>query len=37
MRSIVDGKSYVVPSTIDDPTVLTSIEESARKIGYGKK
>jgi propionyl-CoA synthetase len=37
MRNIVDGKSYVVPSTIDDPAVLTSIEESARNIGYGKK
>jgi len=37
MRKIVDGKNYVVPSTIDDPAVLTSIEESARNIGYGKK
>jgi len=37
MRKIVDGKDYVVPSTIDDPAVLTSIEESARNIGYGKK
>lgn len=37
MRKIVDGKNYVVPSTIDDPAVLASIEESARNIGYGKK
>ena len=37
MRKIVDGKDYVVPSTIDDPAVLSSIEESARNIGYGKK
>ncbi len=37
MRKIVDGKDYVVPSTIDDPAVLTSIEESAKNIGYGKK
>jgi propionyl-CoA synthetase len=37
MRKIVDGKTYVVPSTIDDPAVLTSIEESAKMIGYGKK
>ena len=32
-----DGKEYVVPSTIDDPAVLTSIVESAREIGYGRK
>jgi hypothetical protein len=32
-----DGKEYVVPSTIDDPTVLASIVESAREIGYGRK
>lgn len=37
MRKIVDGKNYVVPSTIDDPAVLASIEESAKNIGYGKK
>lgn len=37
MRKIVDGKEYVVPSTIDDPAVLAAIEESARGIGYGKK
>jgi propionyl-CoA synthetase len=37
MRKIVDGKDYVVPSTIDDPAVLPSIAESARAIGYGKK
>ena len=37
MRKIVDGKDYVVPSTIDDPAVLDAIAESAREIGYGKK
>jgi propionyl-CoA synthetase len=37
MRKIVDGKDYVVPSTIDDPAVLSAITESARTIGYGKK
>jgi propionyl-CoA synthetase len=37
MRKIVDGKDYVVPSTIDDPAVLSAITESARSIGYGKK
>ena len=37
LRKIVDGKEYVVPSTIDDPAALSAIEESAREIGYGKK
>jgi propionyl-CoA synthetase len=37
MRKIVDGKEYVVPSTIDDPSVLDAIAESAKTIGYGKK
>jgi propionyl-CoA synthetase len=37
MRKIVDGKEYVVPSTIDDPAVLTAIAETAKTIGYGKK
>ncbi len=37
MRKIVDGKDYVVPSTIDDPAVLPAIAESAKMIGYGKK
>ena len=37
MRKIVDGKEYVVPSTIDDPTVLAAIAETAKTIGYGKK
>ena len=37
MRKIVDGKDYIVPSTIDDPAVLPAIAESARSIGYGKK
>ena len=37
MRKIVDGKDYVVPSTIDDPSVLDAIAQSAKTIGYGKK
>jgi len=36
MRKIVDGKDYIVPSTIDDPAVLVAIDESVRGIGYGK-
>jgi propionyl-CoA synthetase len=37
MRKIVDGKDYVVPSTIDDPSVLGVIADAAKTIGYGKK
>ena len=37
MSKIVDGKDYPMPSTIDDPTVLSKIEEAATKVGYGKK
>ncbi|MFZ2397939.1 MAG: hypothetical protein WAW31_04580 [Smithella sp.] len=34
---IVDGKDYVVPSTIDDPSALDVIAAAAKTIGYGKK
>jgi hypothetical protein len=37
MRKIADGEEYIVPSTIDDASVLISITEAARAIGYGKK
>jgi len=37
MRSIVNGDEYVVPSTIEDGTVLNLIETGAGKIGYGKR
>ena len=37
MSKIVDGKDYQTPSTIDDPLVLMRIEETIRKIGYGRK
>ncbi|WP_022668897.1 propionyl-CoA synthetase [Desulfospira joergensenii] len=37
MRSIADQKSYKVPATIDDYTILDEIEDSLGKIGYGKK
>ena len=36
MRKIVDGKDYVVPSTIDDPAVLETIAESAEASVTGK-
>jgi propionyl-CoA synthetase len=37
MRDIADGRSYRVPSTIEDPAILDEIERAVRKIGYGKK
>lgn len=37
MRSIADGESYRVPSTIDDPAILGQIEQAVQTIGYGKK
>jgi propionyl-CoA synthetase len=36
MRKIVDGKEYAVPSTIDDPSVLNVIADSAKGMGYAK-
>ncbi len=37
MSKIADAKTYSVPSTIDDPVILSEIEEAVKKIGYGKK
>jgi propionyl-CoA synthetase len=37
MRKIADGESFIVPSTIDDPTVLGEIEGALTEIGYAKK
>ncbi len=37
MRSIADGETYRVPSTIDDPATLGEIEVAVQTIGYGKK
>ena len=36
MRSIADGESYRVPSTIDDPGTLGEIEDAVETIGWGK-
>ncbi len=36
MRYIADGKEYNMPSTIEDPTSLDDIEETVKKIGYGR-
>jgi propionyl-CoA synthetase len=37
MRSIADGESYKVPSTIDDPAILPEIEDAVSSLGYGSK
>ena len=37
MRRIADGKSYKVPSTIDDPAILPEIEAAVGSMGYGRK
>jgi len=37
MRKITNGEAYQVPSTIEDASVLTYINEASVKIGYGKK
>ncbi|HOD14963.1 MAG TPA: propionyl-CoA synthetase [Spirochaetota bacterium] len=37
MRKIADGQEYSIPSTIDDPIILSEIEEAARTLGYAKK
>jgi len=37
MRSIADGESYKVPSTIDDPAILPEIEAAVGSMGYGRK
>jgi propionyl-CoA synthetase len=36
MRKIADGEDYLVPATIDDPTVLGEIGEALAGVGYGK-
>ena len=36
IQKIADNKEYKIPATIDDPDILTEMEESLAKIGYGK-
>ncbi len=36
MRKIADGEPYRVPSTIDDPEILTEIAQGLRQAGYAK-
>jgi propionyl-CoA synthetase len=37
MRNIADGQKYIIPSTIDNPAILTEIETALKEIGYGGK
>lgn len=37
MRKLADGQDFTIPSTIDDPMTLGEIEESVKKIGYGRR
>jgi propionyl-CoA synthetase len=37
MRKIADGQEYNMPSTIDDPSTLTEVEEALKRIGYAQK
>jgi propionyl-CoA synthetase len=34
MRKIADGESYTVPSTIDDPAILSEVEHTLQELGY---
>jgi propionyl-CoA synthetase len=37
MRKIADAQPYVMPSTIDDPSILGEVEDALKKIGYALK
>ncbi len=37
MRKIADGEEFKIPSTIDDPAILTEIEADLKVIGYAEK
>ncbi len=36
MQKIADNQDYKMPATIDDPSILSEIEESLEEIGYAK-
>ncbi len=36
MRKIANAEQYKMPSTIDDPAILSEIEEALRKVGYAQ-
>ena len=37
MQKIADGEEYKIPATIDDPAILSEIEEVLQGIGYAGK
>jgi propionyl-CoA synthetase len=37
MRKIADGQAYAMPSTIDDPVILSEIEQAIRQTRYAPK
>ena len=36
MRKIANAEQYRMPSTIDDPAILSEIEEELKKVGYAQ-
>ena len=36
IQKMADGKQYKIPATINDPAILTEIDEALAAIGYGK-
>ena len=37
IKKIADGSEYLIPATIDDPAILTEIEEVLATLGYPRK
>lgn len=37
IKKIADGSEYLIPATIDDPAILTEIEEALATLGYPRK
>ena len=36
MGKIADGEAFIMPATIDDPTILDEIKEALIPLGYAK-
>jgi propionyl-CoA synthetase len=37
MQKIADSEEYKMPATIDDPAILSEIEDVLRHIGYARQ
>jgi propionyl-CoA synthetase len=37
MQKLADAQEFRMPATIDDPVILTEIEQALQPIGYAKK